>query len=44
MTGRRVLPSRPAWWVWVIVGLAGLMAGWAWKLVAGALSGEFPLR
>lgn len=31
------------WWWGVILG-GGLLAGWGWKLLAGCLSGEYPLR
>ena len=42
-SGRRVFERlRPRlWWVWA--GLAGLAAGWGWKLAAGWASGAYPL-
>jgi hypothetical protein len=34
---------RPRLW-WIAAALAGILAGWAIKLVAGALTGELPIR
>lgn len=29
---------------WLLIGLGVLLAGWTWKLVAGAAAGQLPLR
>jgi len=34
---------RPRLW-WAVAGLLGILAGWSVKLLAGAMSGELPLR
>lgn len=42
--GDGILETIPVrfWWIWV--GLAGMLAGWGWRLASGLLSGELPLR
>jgi len=44
VTGRDILgPFKPRLW-WALAAVAGVTAGWAVKLVVGALNGELPLR
>lgn len=44
LTGRDLLRKlRPGlWWIWV--GLAGMLAGWAWVLVTGLQEGTLPIH
>lgn len=44
LTGRDLLTKlRPGvWWIWI--GLAGMLAGWAWVLVSGLQTGRLPIH
>lgn len=44
LTGRDLLTKlRPGvWWIWI--GLAGMLAGWAWVLVTGLQAGRLPIH
>ena len=44
VTGRNVIGAlRPGLWcLWVMGGM--MLVGWGWKLTAGLISGEFPIR
>lgn len=44
LTGRDLLTKlRPGvWWIWI--GLAGMLAGWAWVLVTGLQTGRLPIH
>ncbi len=44
LTGRDLLPKLrlSIWWIWI--GLAGMLAGWAWVLVTGLQAGTLPIH
>ena len=35
---------RARWWWYVVAAVAGVLAGWGWKVVGGIAAGKLPLR
>ncbi|MFB3893718.1 MAG: DUF2752 domain-containing protein [Phycisphaerae bacterium] len=44
LTGRNMLARVRLGVIWALVAVLGLLAGWAWSVLAGMASGRFPMR
>jgi hypothetical protein len=44
VSGKNILSHIRPRWAWLYVGTVAMLAGWAWKLVVGILTGELPVR